>query len=118
MEDIDTEEVDPISKLSVYIPLHKGKLKVPKDLDVGKFLLNTPLLPENITFEGSHLARIPHLKLEDWDLVDHERFPHLEIDNYMKRIFYKESGVTTLEPMEWIRRVNQSRLLNLLWVPQ
>jgi len=35
----------------------------------------------------------------------------------MKMIFYKEFGVTALEPMEWIRRVNKSGLLNLLWVP-
>lgn len=99
-----------------YIPLCKGKVKVPKDLDPRKFLLNTPLLPDNITFEGPRLARIPHLKLEHWDLVDHEKFPHLATENYMKRVFYKESGVTALELVEWIRGVDQSGLLNLLWV--
>lgn len=65
VKDIDTEGLDPISKLLDYIPLRKGKLKVPKDPNVGQFLLNTPLLPENLTFEGSRLAWIPHLKLED-----------------------------------------------------
>lgn len=35
----------------------------------------------------------------------------------MKWVYYKESGVTVVEPVEWIHRVNQSRLLNLLWVP-
>jgi hypothetical protein len=90
---------------------------VPKDPDEGKFLLNTPLLPENITFEGPRLARIPHLKLEDWDLGDTERFPHLATDNFMKRVFYKESGVTALEPVKWIRGVEKAGLLNLLWVP-
>lgn len=88
-EDINTEGVDPISKLPNYIPPHKEKVKVPKDLDGGKFLLNTPLLLKNITSEVLHLARIPHLKLEDWDLVDHERFLHLETENNMKRVFYK-----------------------------
>jgi len=34
-EDIDTEGVDPISKLLEYISLRKGKVKVPKDSDVG-----------------------------------------------------------------------------------
>ena len=58
--------LDPISKLLKYIPLRKGKVKVPKDLDVGQFVLNTPLLLENLTFEGLRLAWIPHLKLEDW----------------------------------------------------
>lgn len=80
-KDIDIEGVDHISKLSEYIPPCKGKMKVPKDLDAGQFLLNAPLLPENITFEGLCLAWIPHLKLEDWYLVDHKRFPHMAIDN-------------------------------------
>ncbi len=31
VEDIKTKGVDPISKLSDYIPLRKGKVKVPKD---------------------------------------------------------------------------------------
>lgn len=64
-------------------------MKVPKDPDAGKFLLNTPLLLENITFEGLCSARILHLKLEHWDLVDYERFPHLAIENYLERVFYK-----------------------------
>lgn len=63
------------------------------------------------------MVKIPHLKLEDWDFAEHERFPHLAMKNYMKRVFYKKSDVTTLEPMEWIHRVNQSGLLTLLWVP-
>ena len=49
--------------------------------------------------------------------MDHKRFPHLATNNYMKRVFYKESSVIALEPVEWIHRVNQSGLLNLLWVP-
>jgi len=62
---IDAEGVEPISKLPDYILPHKGKVKFPKDTDAGKFLLNTPLLPEAITFEGLCLAWIPHLKMED-----------------------------------------------------
>lgn len=50
VKDIDTEGVDPISKLLDYIPPCKGKVKVPKDPDVGKFLLNTLMLPESISF--------------------------------------------------------------------
>jgi len=91
-------------------------VKVTKDPDAAKFLINTPLLPEGITFEGPGLAWIAYLKMEDWDLDDHERFPHLTMDNEMKQVYYKESGVTTLKPVEWIRGVNQSGLLNLLWV--
>lgn len=96
MKDIEIEGVDPLSKLLEYIPPCKGKVNVLKDLDVGQFLLNTPLLPENITFEILCLARISHLKLKDWDLVDHGQFPHLATDTFMQKVFYKESGVTAL----------------------
>lgn len=82
-----------------------------------KFGIHMPLLLENITFEGPHLVRVPLLEMEDWDLDDHERFPHLAMENYMKHVSYKEFDVTMLEPVEWICRVSQSGLLNLLWVP-
>jgi len=75
-------------------------VKVLKDTDARKFSLNTPLLLENITFEGPRLAQLSHLKLEYWDLTDHERFRHLATNTFMKRVFYKESGVTTLELVE------------------
>lgn len=102
-EDIDIEGVDPISKLPEYIPLSGGKV-------------NVLLLPDQITFEGSHLVRVPHLKLEDWDLVDTEGFPHLDTDSFMQRVFYKDSSVSVLEPIKWIRGVEKARLLNLQWV--
>jgi len=117
VKDIYIKGVGPTSKSFEYIPPHQGKMKVSKDPDEGQFLPNTPLLLENITFEVLHLARIPHLELEDWDLGDIEQFPHLAIDTFMKRVFYKESGVIVLELVEWIRRVNKVGLLNLLWVP-
>lgn len=116
-DDIDAKGVDPISKLTDYIPPCKGKMKVTNDPNVEKFLIHMPLLPESITFEGMYLAQIPHLKIEHWDLADHERFPHLTTENYMKRFYYKELGVIVLELVEWIHEVNQSGLLNLLWVP-
>jgi len=34
----------------------------------------------------------------------------------MTRIFYKYSGVTTLEPRPWIKGVDKAGLLNQLWV--
>jgi len=53
-----------------YVPLQKGKARVPKDLDESKRSLQTPLLPNDIIFEGVHLGWVPVLKFEDWDLID------------------------------------------------
>lgn len=54
--------------------------------------------------------------MEDWDLADHAKFPHLAIEKYMRRVYYAESGVTVLEIEEWFGGVEHSIFLNLLWV--
>jgi len=55
----------------------KSMVKVPKDPDSMKFMVSMPLLLENVLFEGQLLNQIPILKVEDWDLGDHEKFPYL-----------------------------------------
>lgn len=50
----------------------------------GERALLNLLLLGNIMFEGMHLGHVSNLKFEDWDLADHEKFPHLEIRNLMK----------------------------------
>lgn len=116
-EDIDAKGLEPFTKLLDYIPLHKGKTKVTKDLDFDKFVISTPLFPEQVPFEGLCLMQIPMLKMEYWDLMDHEWFPHLATTNYMKHVYYPDSGVTELEIVEWICKVENYGLLSLLWVP-
>lgn len=105
---------DPIIKLPEYIPLHKGKTKVCKDIDESKVTLHTPLLSDQIVFEEPHLGRVPLLKLEDWDLVDIEWFPHLATNQLMHRVFHKTTDVIALDPWKWLRGVDKAKLLNLL----
>lgn len=54
------------------------------------------------------------LKLEDWDLTDHEKFPRLAIHKYMTKIYYEEMGLTQFEPMKWVHSVEQAGLLYIL----
>jgi len=66
-EDVE-EDIQPLCsvvKLLAYVPLQKGKTKVPKYLDAIKSSLQTPLLLDGIIFEGSHLGRVPTTKFED-----------------------------------------------------
>lgn len=65
IEDVKIVGSDPITKLLEYIPPHKGKIKVPKDIDESKVTLHTPLLPDQFVFEGLRLVRVPLFKLED-----------------------------------------------------
>ena len=82
-------------KLPPYIPLWKGKAKIPKDLEATKSAHQTPLLSDKVRFEGLPMGRVPNMKFEDWDLIDHEQFPHLETKNLMKQ--NTEGVVITLE---------------------
>ncbi len=61
---------------------------------------------------------MPILKLEYWDLVDHEKFPHLATEKLMCHIIDINMGMTTLEPWRWLKGVEKAGFLNLLWVPQ
>lgn len=62
---VETQGADPITRLLEYVPPLKGKAKVLKDIDERKSSLQTPLLPDDIVFEGPHLGRVPILKFGD-----------------------------------------------------
>ncbi len=93
-KDVEVEGFDPICKLPEYIPPRRGKTKVSKDIYESKVTLHTPLLPDQIVFEGLCLGCVPILKLEDRDLEDTEWFPHLAMDQLMHRVFHKKTRVT------------------------
>lgn len=84
-------------KLSLRTLQQKGKEKVPKDLDKSKSSLQTPLLLDDIIFQGTHLGWRLSLKFEDWDLANHEKFPYLETTQLMKPKESTMVGVTELE---------------------
>lgn len=117
VEDVEVEGSDPITKFPEYVPPCKGKTKVPKDTDERKIALHIPLLLDEIVFEGLHLALVPLLKLEDWDLADTKKFPHLVTDQLMHHIVHTTTRMTMLEPQKWLKDVDKVGLLILLWVP-
>lgn len=105
IEELDVGEGEPFTKLLAYISPWKGKAKVTKDPDSSKFMYSTPLLPDEVVFAGALLVHIIVLTLEDWDLINHAKFPHLATNKYMTKIYYEENGVTRLELMKWVKRV-------------
>lgn len=97
-EEIEAQGADPITWLPEYVPPRKPKSKISKDIDESKTPSQTPLLPDVIAFHGPHLARVPILKLEYWDLADHENFPHLVTEQLMCYIIDTNTRMTALEP--------------------
>jgi len=116
-EELDAYEGDPITRLPAYIHPWKGKVKVTRDPDSGKFAISMRLLLEEVVFECVLLLRIPVLKLEDWDLPIHEKFPHFPTNKCMTKIYYEVIRFTRLELMKWVKGVEQDVLLHILCVP-
>lgn len=75
IEEIDVEEGESMTWLPKYIPPWKATTKLPRDPNNAKFMVTMPLLLEKVVFEGILWARIAPLKMEDWDLGDHKKFP-------------------------------------------
>lgn len=44
-------------------------------MDTAKNMLQTPLLSDEIRFDGLPLGQVPSINFEDWDLVDSDKFP-------------------------------------------
>lgn len=115
--EVETQGTDPLTKVPTYVPLQKGKSKVPKDINERNSSQQTPILPDDIIFKGVHLGRVPVLKFEDCNLVDHKKFPHLETTQLMHQKKDAPTRITKFEPRKWLRGVEREGLLNLLWVP-
>lgn len=114
IEDIDTEEEVPVTRLPPYVLLRKSIAKVMKDPYSVKYKDFTPFLPEDVPVKGD---QVPILKMEDWDLGDHIKFLQLEPNKYLKSVYYEESSVRRLEPMKWVTIIEHVGFLNMLWVP-
>jgi len=56
IEEVKAKGGDRITLLSEYVPPRKLNSKVPKDIDESKTPLQTPLLLDEITFDGPRLA--------------------------------------------------------------
>ena len=74
------------------------------------------LILEDVLVEGDMFAKIPLLKMEDWDLADQEKFPELSPSMYLENIPY-DDGMVRVEPKSWALGLQKSRLLNLLHIP-
>ena len=70
--------------LPPYMPPRKPNSKMVKEPKDGKFDMFTPLLLEEVQFEGEVLGRIPQLNMEDWDFNNQRKYPQFEPSRYLK----------------------------------
>ena len=76
-----------------------------------------PPMSEDVKEEGSLLGHVNDLKYQDYNLLDHIKFPQFQVDQYMAMTVTPATKVEALTPQDWIALLQPSRLLNLLQIP-
>ena len=76
-----------------------------------------PPMSEDVKEEGSLLGHVNDLKYQDYNLLDHIKFPQFQVDQYMAMTVNPATKVEALTPQDWIALLQPSRLLNLLQIP-
>jgi hypothetical protein len=89
------------------------KRKTPKSLDIS-----LPFIPDVVPTIEDMLGKVPKLRYADHDVRDVEKF--LELDEEFYLINTGEVGPLkrpVLEPAQWITRLYNSDIMNLLDIP-
>ena len=81
---------------------------------IGKITVGRQLIQKPINTEGTLLEQISNLKYQDDNLLDPEKFPQFQDNQYMCRRIDPVTKVEVLAPQEWIEKLTPSGLLNLL----
>ena len=74
-------------------------------------------MSEDVEEEGSLLGHVNDLKYQDYNLLDHVKFPQFQVDQYMVMTVNPATKVEALTPQAWIASLQPSGLLNLLQIP-
>ena len=74
-------------------------------------------MSKDVKEEGSLLGHVNDLKYQDYNLLDHVKFPQFQVDQYMAMTVNPTTKVEALTPQAWIASLQPSGLLNLLQIP-
>ena len=89
-----------------FLPVYVCPLRheAPKILLSSKARYPVPLPPmlEDVEEEGSLLGHVNNLKYQDYNLLDHVKFPLLQVDQYMAMTVHPATKVEALTPLAWI----------------
>lgn len=113
-----TEEamlIDPISWWPPYFNLRRPSMHMPKTVDVVRYYISMPLIPQVIPFIEDVFGNISLVKFDDYDLENEETFLDLALEYYLDRVLYDD--VVKVEPMLWARGLSNAGILNLLNIP-
>ena len=68
----------------------------------ARYPVPLPPMSEDVEEEGSLLGYVNDLKFQDYNLLDHIKFPQFQIDQYMAMSVNLAMKVGALTPQAWI----------------
>ena len=68
----------------------------------AKYLVPLPPMSKDVEEEGSLLGYVNDLKYQDYNLLDHIKFPQFQVDQYMAMTMNPTMKVEALTPPAWI----------------
>ena len=68
----------------------------------AKYHVSLPPMSEDVEEEGSILGYINDLKYQDYNLVDHTKFPQFQVDEYTSMTVNPVTKVEALTSQAWI----------------
>ena len=74
-------------------------------------------MSKDVEEEGSLLGHVNDLKYQDYNLLDHVKFPQFQVDQYMAMTVNPATKVEALTPQVWIASLQPSGMLSLLQTP-
>jgi hypothetical protein len=105
-----------MSFLPAYVcPLQHEALKIQLS-SKARYLVPLPPMSEDVEEEGLLLGHVNDLKYQDYNLLDHVKFPQLQVDQYMVMTVNPATKVEALTPQAWMASLQPSGLLNLLQI--
>ena len=91
-----------MSFLPAYVcPLRHKAPKVQLSAN-AKYIVPLPPMSEDVDEEGSLLGYVNDLKYQDYNLLDHNKFPQFQVDQYMTMNMKPTTKVEALTPQTWI----------------
>ena len=82
----------------------------------AKYLVPLSLMSEDVEEKGSLLGYVNDLKYQDYNLLDHIKFPQFQVDWYMSMTVNSTMKVEALTLQDWIASLQSLGLLNLLQI--
>ena len=91
-----------MSSLPVYVCSLRHEAPKIQLSSKARYPMPLPPMSEDVEEEGSLLGYVNKLKYQNYNLLDHIKFPQFQVDQYMAMTMNPTMKVEALTPQAWI----------------